>query len=902
MNRRIIGLALGWGIGILSWAQITIEGVVTDTTGRPLPAANVLVMDAARIIAFGATDARGRFSVTFRKTPEPVFLQVSYLGYQPYVDTISAESAAAGHVFRRIRLWPLPILLKEARVEYEIPLQVQGDTVIYTVDSFLTGTERNLRDILKRLPGLEVTPRGEVYFLGRPVTKVLVEGEKFFGGNVQTATENIPADVVDQIEVLSNYTDVALMKNVVQQGELVINVKLKKDKTAFWFGDLTAGGGVPRKYMGAASLYRYHPAWNFNLLGTAHNLSPVHSYGVISFDTRERYTLYVSDVASEGGLRFDGERTSWFSPFGWLGNLSGQRQAGGGLSTNFHTGDHLKWAVVGAGAHTFTTSRDEQQVRYLLPDSTRDERQSRTHDRIQTPRMAAVGTEWKPNPRTQVNLQGNYILQSEDRIQQLTSIPEGGPTRTLSSRWNHRLLRPEVFADVFRKLGKKHLVAAYLRYRVPSSIRGEWFRPAAFSPDVWAYFPPEVRDTDQYHILTLHRRHAAVMVDYYYLVHDQLHVNVRGGLIRRHTQRGLFIGRLDSSVGQVPEEPRLLPIISSETWQLNRRAAFASVGIQRIAGAATYRGAVRLLVRRHGLDSAGIPHLSFPSSLHLLPHLSVEWELAGRRKVETGYTERVIEPAADQVVPIAYFASPQIVTEGTPTLRPARERRFHLHYRRFIAHRSFYVGLNLSQRRDAVRYHTHFVGVDRFQRPQNLPTATYQAELNGHTYRSTGAFSAFLTWNITHHWDYRIVEGNVLPNPYFSAYWNFNIGYEPTPSWTVELDGRGTATLYRGQPLLWSFSGGPQLQWEVLPFLRAAIRYHAQPVRHLAGGWRLNHNLTADLRYEPDEHPWTVSLRGWNLLGRHIEETFSITETRITHQRTYLIAPYVVGVVQYKIR
>ncbi len=275
-----------WGL-ILSTtihAQIIIKGLVTDTMGRPLPQANVLLMEQSGIVAFGTTNAQGRFELVLQHAQNPLVLQVSYLGYALYADSLFAATNQT--IYRHVQLHPLPLLLQEARIEYEVPLTVKEDTVIYTVDSFITGNERNLKDILKRLPGLEVTPRGEVYFLGQLVSKVLVEGEEFFGGDVRTATENIPADVVERIEVLSNYTDVGLMKSIVQQGEIAINVQLKQDQQSFWFGDLRGGGGIPRKYVAAGTLYRYHPMWNFNILGNVNNLSPSHSYGSVAFDAR----------------------------------------------------------------------------------------------------------------------------------------------------------------------------------------------------------------------------------------------------------------------------------------------------------------------------------------------------------------------------------------------------------------------------------------------------------------------------------------------------------------------------------------------------------------------------------------------------------------------------------------
>lgn len=105
------------------------------------------------------------------------------------------------------------------------------------------------------MPGVEVDRDGTIRVRGKEVTVMLVENKKFFGGGSKLAAENIPADAIDQIEVLDNYNEVAFLKNVSDSKEMAMNVKLKEDKKNFAFGDVEAGKGNKDFYRAHGNLF-----------------------------------------------------------------------------------------------------------------------------------------------------------------------------------------------------------------------------------------------------------------------------------------------------------------------------------------------------------------------------------------------------------------------------------------------------------------------------------------------------------------------------------------------------------------------------------------------------------------------------------------------------------------------
>src|SRR5699024_12843199 len=89
---------------------------------------------------------------------------------------------------------------------------VREDTITYRIDKFITGDERKLRDVLKKLPGVEGDREGNVTVNGKKVDKLMVDGQDFFGGDTKLGVNHIPADAVDEVEAIKNYNEDGIWK------------------------------------------------------------------------------------------------------------------------------------------------------------------------------------------------------------------------------------------------------------------------------------------------------------------------------------------------------------------------------------------------------------------------------------------------------------------------------------------------------------------------------------------------------------------------------------------------------------------------------------------------------------------------------------------------------------------
>ena len=246
-----------------------MEGTVKDTAGAVLPYANIKIecIDKEGKPHFGITDEKGFYRFNLPDTCR-YRLVFSYLGYRK--DTVSIEPGKS-IVRKDAVLVPVPENLNDVVIEIEMPVRVKEDTVVYKAEAFTTGDERKLKDVLKKLPGVEVEKNGQIKVMGKTVNKVMIEGKDFFGGGTKLAVENIPADVIDKIEAIDDYHSVPFMKGVEDKNRLILNIRLKKGKEKFMFGDITAGAGIKEKYVVKPSVFYYSPEQQFHLLGNINN-------------------------------------------------------------------------------------------------------------------------------------------------------------------------------------------------------------------------------------------------------------------------------------------------------------------------------------------------------------------------------------------------------------------------------------------------------------------------------------------------------------------------------------------------------------------------------------------------------------------------------------------------------
>jgi hypothetical protein len=263
-------------VPLFSFSQaIKIEGTIKDQQGNPLEMANVIALKSNNTIeSYSITDDKGNYRLNVEPN-QTYHIRVSYIGFAPFQEMLIVTSSG-GNINKPIVLHAADDKLKEVEVSYKIPIKVSGDTLTYDKDAFASGNEKKLGDVLKKLPGVEINSDGDVEVEGKKVQKVMVNGKDFFDGDSKMATKNIPASAIDKIEFLRNYNEVNPMRGIGDDSDNVaMNIRLKKGKENFWFGELGGGIGLEERYLVHPKLFYYSPKKSVNILLDANNIGAV---------------------------------------------------------------------------------------------------------------------------------------------------------------------------------------------------------------------------------------------------------------------------------------------------------------------------------------------------------------------------------------------------------------------------------------------------------------------------------------------------------------------------------------------------------------------------------------------------------------------------------------------------
>ncbi|MCM0720786.1 TonB-dependent receptor [Parabacteroides sp. W1-Q-101] len=228
-------------------SQIQIEGLVTDAeNNKPVDAATVqLQKKGSRIpVNYTLTDAEGHFIFPAIQVNDSMVVRVSLLGYGTMVlPVVPGEKL---HFQLSLR----PFSLKEVEIR---PGRIYGrqDTINYDVSRFISPKDESVKDILKRLPGIQVNDAGKISYNGKDISRFYVEGMDLSDGRYGQISNNLQANAVETVQVLENHQPIRVLSKKISTEDIALNLKLKPQFRNRWLINLEGGtGGSPILWSG----------------------------------------------------------------------------------------------------------------------------------------------------------------------------------------------------------------------------------------------------------------------------------------------------------------------------------------------------------------------------------------------------------------------------------------------------------------------------------------------------------------------------------------------------------------------------------------------------------------------------------------------------------------------------
>ena len=259
-----------------------VDGTVTDSTKLTVPGATVKLLSDKGDSTIAVTDGNGKFVFPAVKSNK-FTLTVSSLGYQTLKRRFGLDTTNKTAILDPIILKTDSHTLAGVTIVGINPVVLKEDTVEYKASAYQVRQNAPVEDLIKKLPGVDVDVNGNITTQGKQVTKVRINGKDFMGGDVQSATKNLPADIVENIQMIDDYGDQANLTGIkTGEPDKIMNITIRKDKNYGYSlqatgGDgedaLPASQGIPdaNRYLGTLNSFRFNGDQQIALLGSINN-------------------------------------------------------------------------------------------------------------------------------------------------------------------------------------------------------------------------------------------------------------------------------------------------------------------------------------------------------------------------------------------------------------------------------------------------------------------------------------------------------------------------------------------------------------------------------------------------------------------------------------------------------
>ena len=254
-----------------SRSDFQVKGKLVDTLGNPIGRATLKLYTIGRQDTLKTVSNNVGFFL-FKDVPtKNSVLVISSVGYGTTTKALTIPADSDVLSIDKLVLANSYTSLQEVFVSVP-PIMVKEDTVEYKADSFRLKPNAMVEDLLKKMPGIDVDKNGNITAQGKTVTKVRVNGKDFFSGDPKTATRELSADMIDKVQVIDDYGDLANASGI-KDGEpdKVINLQLKKEKNRGVFGRSTTGVGTDNRYQGTANVNIFDNNKQITFFGGANN-------------------------------------------------------------------------------------------------------------------------------------------------------------------------------------------------------------------------------------------------------------------------------------------------------------------------------------------------------------------------------------------------------------------------------------------------------------------------------------------------------------------------------------------------------------------------------------------------------------------------------------------------------
>jgi hypothetical protein len=673
--KRILFLSVVFLLFALhSVAQGTLKGKLIDTASKsPLALATVTVFKASdtSLITYRLSNPEGDFKVPGIPLNVPCRVVISYSGYDAFRKEFTLTNDTPLDL-GTVGIGAVTKSLDEVLVIAERPpVTVKKDTIEFNASSFKTLPTALVEDLLKKLPGVQIDADGNIMANGRKVNRILVDGKSFFGEDPKMATRNLPANVIDKIQVTEDKDEANRNTNgdLTNVGQ-VINLTLKKGVKKGWFGKAYAGIGTDDRYEvgGIANIYR--DTMQLSLLGFSNNINrsgfsikEVQDLG--GFARSGMNSMMMMSRGSQQGFAING------ISFGGL-DAGIARTSGVGFNLNHAPNKKksffLQYFFGNTKNHVETTNNAQQ----FINDTTLNTRSGTINDRNVFNHSVSTGFKLKPDSLTDIDFKAaySYAQTSEDidaqvsiinnKSGQLSSGLGNQFNNFYSNRYNHNLF---LTRRSRHKKGRVWNMYNFVNYNVNLQ------RYITESDN--EYFVP----TYTFHEFDQLRRQDAPMfssntsLTYAEPLNSKLTLrfNNRHEYLKDKQEIGIF------DQDPISSKYELQDYSQSSGFERHQNKLSSYLGLSYKVKQITISAGASALWQKISNEFRKVSQPLNTTLFDILPSASFQW-----KQLSANYGMNVTAPPINYLTPVPDSTNPFAIRYGNPFLKPIKQHQFYL--------------------------------------------------------------------------------------------------------------------------------------------------------------------------------------------------------------------------------
>lgn len=662
----------------------SVKGTVTDSTGAPLQGASVKLR-AGKDSTGMVTGKDGNFHLQL-PAESSMKLEISNIGFIPFSKTYEPGPAPINTGL--IKLVSTSAELPEVIVKSINPITVKEDTVEYKADAYKVREGAPVEDVIKKLPGVTVDKDGQITAQGKPVARVRVNGKDFFGGDAQTATQNLPADIIDNIQIIDDYGDQANLTGIKSgEPEKIININIRKDRNRGRFGSASLAVGNEERYAAGLVANDFMDERQLSFLGAINNTNA----NLFNFN---------------GGGRGGGARGANFG--------SGERGGNGGngislsKSAGFNYRDTWGKKISVNGSYSFSSRNNNSistsQQQDFNPMNIRfTERNSNSHS-ASTNHRVTFNFEYKIDSMNFLKVSPYLSLSSSSSNgQSRSAISQKGYYTLNNNQSSSESSAPNTGADFtynhkFPKKGRNINLSGSITYSYrdqQQQLKNNYTNADS------TFFPVEVTDTIQQQYIDIANRNTRTQARISYTEPLGSNTGTKRTVLemnyewnRSATENQRDVDDIDPATGQ----PGFNPIQSNH---FDYQFVTNRIGLNIKGNSVKYNYVIGLVSQPSSLSgqSVGKGINTDYRNMNWIPSARFVYNFARSNSLTLTYGGQSREPDFMQLQPVTDSSNLNNIVVGNPDLQAELTRRLSLQYNKFDnkSGRSLFTNLSFDQ-------------------------------------------------------------------------------------------------------------------------------------------------------------------------------------------------------------